>query len=100
MEMQRYPGQEKEILDYYQKNQDAIRQLTAPVFEDKVIDFILEKVNLKEVKVTREDLFDSGIKADSKQKEKKNLKQPQRTNLSLKLKQRKQNLKKISNLLF
>jgi trigger factor len=70
MEMQRYPGQEKEILDYYQKNQDAIRQLTAPVFEDKVIDFILEKVDLKDVKVSREDLFDSGIKEESKSKKK------------------------------
>tara|TARA_B100001057_G_scaffold200996_1_gene201760 strand:- start:799 stop:2238 length:1440 start_codon:yes stop_codon:yes gene_type:complete len=70
MEMQKYPGQEKEILDYYQKNQDAIRQLTAPVFEDKVIDFILEKVVLKDVKVSREDLFDSGIKEESKSKKK------------------------------
>ena len=43
MEMQKYPGQEKEILDYYQKNPDAIRQLSAPLFEDKVIDFVLEK---------------------------------------------------------
>jgi len=71
MEMQRYPGQEKEILDYYQKNQDAIRQLTAPVFEDKVIDFILEKVDLKDVKVSREDLFGSGEKEDLKSKKKK-----------------------------
>ena len=70
MEMQKYPGQEKEILDYYQKNQDAIRQLTAPVFEDKVIDFILEKVDLKDVKVSREDLFDSGMKEESKSKKK------------------------------
>ena len=67
-EMQKYPGQEKEILDYYKKNQDAIRQLTAPVFEDKVIDFILEGVILKDVKVSREDLFDSGIKENKKQK--------------------------------
>tara|TARA_Y100000739_G_C20159708_1_gene262714 strand:- start:7 stop:516 length:510 start_codon:yes stop_codon:yes gene_type:complete len=70
VEMQRYPGQEKEILDYYQKNQDAIGQLTAPVFEDKVIDFILKKVKLKDVKVSREDLFDSGIKDESKSKKK------------------------------
>tara|TARA_B100001057_G_C22777222_1_gene922137 strand:- start:80 stop:1519 length:1440 start_codon:yes stop_codon:yes gene_type:complete len=70
MEMQKYPGQEKEILDYYQKNQDAIRQLTAPVFEDKVVDFILEKVDLKDIKVSREDLFDSGQKDFSKSKKK------------------------------
>ncbi len=94
MEMQRYPGQEKEILDYYQKNQDAIRQLTAPVFEDKVIDFILEKVNLKEVKVTREDLFDSGIKADSKQKEKKKSKASSKNKSKSKTKTEKTKAKK------
>ena len=70
IEMQKYPGQEKEILDYYQKNQDAISQLTAPVFEDKVVDFILEKVDLKDVKVSREDLFDTGLKEESKSKKK------------------------------
>jgi len=71
MEMQKYPGQEKEILDYYQKNQDAIGQLTAPVFEEKVIDFILEKVELKDVKVSREDLFETGVKKASKSEKKK-----------------------------
>ena len=70
MEMQKYPGQEKEILDYYQKNNDAIRQLSAPLFEDKVIDFVLEKVKLKDVKVSREDLFDAGAKAKPKAKAK------------------------------
>ena len=70
MEMQKYPGQEKEILDYYQKNNDAIRQLSAPLFEDKVIDFVLEKVKLKDVKVSREDLFDAGEKAKPKVKAK------------------------------
>ena len=74
MEMQKYPGQEKEILDYYQKNPDAIRQLSAPLFEDKVIDFVLEKVKLKEVKVSREDLFGAvsseNVKAKSKTKTK------------------------------
>jgi trigger factor len=69
-EMQKYPGQEKEILDYYQKNPDAIRQLSAPLFEDKVIDFVLEKVTLKDVKVSREDLFDTGSKAKPKAKPK------------------------------
>lgn len=70
MEMQRYPGQEREILDYYQKNQDAIRQLTAPIFEDKVIDFILDKVVLKDIKVSREDLFETGVKEELKSKKK------------------------------
>ena len=76
MEMQKYPGQEKEILDYYQKNPDAIRQLSAPLFEDKVIDFVLEKVKLKDVKVSREDLFGAGPSenVNSKPKTKKKTK--------------------------
>ena len=76
MEMQKYPGQEKEILDYYQKNPDAIRQLSAPLFEDKVIDFVLEKVKLKDVKVSREDLFGVGPSenVNSKPKTKKKTK--------------------------
>ena len=70
MEMQKYPGQEKEILDYYQKNPEAIRQLSAPLFEDKVIDFVLEKVKLKDVKVSREDLFNAGPAENSNPKSK------------------------------
>ena len=94
MEMQRYPGQEKEILDYYQKNQDAIRQLTAPVFEDKVIDFILEKVDLKDVKVSREDLFDSGVKEEPKSKKKTKSKATSGNNSKPKSKAKKVSAKK------
>ncbi|RPF91322.1 MAG: trigger factor [Rhizobiales bacterium TMED168] len=93
-EMQKYPGQEKEILDYYQKNQDAIRQLTAPVFEDKVIDFILEKVNLRDVKVSREDLFDSGIKENKKPKKKAKTKSTPASNSKPVSKSKKATIKK------
>ena len=56
--------------------------------------FILEKVNLKEVKVTREDLFDSGIKADSKQKEKKKSKATSKNKSKSKTKTEKTKAKK------
>ena len=92
--MQKYPGQEKEILDYYQKNQDAIRQLTAPVFEDKVIDFILERVNLRDVKVSREDLFDSGIKENKKPKKKAKTKSTPASNSKPVSKSKKATIKK------
>ena len=36
-ELQRYPGREKEILDYFKKNPEAQNQLSGPVFEDKII---------------------------------------------------------------
>ena len=56
-ELQRYPGREKEILDYFKKNPDAQNQLSGPVFEDKIIDFILELAEVKEKVVNVEDLY-------------------------------------------
>ena len=51
------PGREKEVWDYYRKNANALAQLRAPIYEDKVVDFILELANVTEKKVTREDLY-------------------------------------------
>jgi trigger factor len=51
------PGREKEVWDYYRSNANALAQLRAPIFEDKVVDFILELANVTEKKVSKEDLF-------------------------------------------
>ena len=51
------PGREKEVWDYYRSNANALAQLRAPIYEDKVVDFILELAQVTEKKVTREDLF-------------------------------------------
>jgi trigger factor len=51
------PGREKEVWDYYRNNANALAQLRAPIYEDKVVDFILELANVTEKTVTREDLF-------------------------------------------
>jgi trigger factor len=51
------PGREKEVWEFYQKNPTALAQLRAPIYEDKVVDFILELANVTEKKVTREDLY-------------------------------------------
>ncbi|MDQ1078649.1 trigger factor [Pseudoroseomonas cervicalis] len=50
-EAQRYPGQERAVLEFFQKNPQAIENLRAPIFEEKVVDFMLElaKVSEKEV---------------------------------------------------
>jgi trigger factor len=55
-EAQRYPGQEKQVIEFFAKNTQAREQLTAPLLEEKVIDFILSKANVKEKTVSREDL--------------------------------------------
>ena len=51
------PGREKEVWDFYRNNANALAQLRAPIFEDKVVDFILELASVTEKKVSREELF-------------------------------------------
>ena len=51
------PGREKEVWDFYRNNPNALAQLRAPIYEDKVVDFILELANVTEKKVTREELY-------------------------------------------
>ena len=56
-ELQKYPGREKEILEYFKNNPDAQNQFSGPVFEDKIIDFISELAEVKEKFVSEEDLY-------------------------------------------
>ena len=51
------PGREKEVWDYYRSNAQALAQLRAPIYEDKVVDFILELATVTEKKVTKDELF-------------------------------------------
>jgi trigger factor len=51
------PGREKEVWDYYRNNANALAQLRAPIYEEKVVDFILELANVTEKKVAREELY-------------------------------------------
>jgi trigger factor len=51
------PGREKEVWDYYRNNANALAQLRAPIYEDKVVDFILELANVTEKKVSRDELY-------------------------------------------
>jgi len=51
------PGREKEVWDFYRNNPQALAQLRAPIYEDKVVDFILELANVTEKKVSKDELF-------------------------------------------
>jgi trigger factor len=51
------PGQEKRVWEYYRNNPAALAAVRAPLFEDKVIDFLLELANVTEKQVSREELF-------------------------------------------
>jgi trigger factor len=45
-EAQRHPGQERQVIEFFQNNPQALANLRAPIFEDKVVDFILEQANV------------------------------------------------------
>jgi trigger factor len=56
-EAQRFPGSERQVLDYYRKNPEAAGNLRAPIFEEKVVDYIVELAKPAERKVTPQQLL-------------------------------------------
>jgi len=79
-EARRYPGQEKEVFEYYQNTPQALESLRAPIYEEKTVDFILEICSVIDTKVKFDELVklaeeaeqplkkDSSKKAASKKK--------------------------------
>jgi hypothetical protein len=59
-EARRHPGYERQVIDFYRKSPDAINNLRAPIFEEKVVDFILELAKPAERKVTPQELMSGG----------------------------------------
>lgn len=53
----RFPGQEKAVYEYYEKNPAALAELRAPIFEDKVVDFVIERAAPVDKKVSKDELF-------------------------------------------
>jgi trigger factor len=60
-----FPGQEQQVWDYYRKNPQAMAQLRAPLYEEKVVDFISELATVTDKTVSKDELFkqDEDIKA-------------------------------------
>ena len=56
-EARRHPGYERQVLDFYRQNPEAVGHLRAPIFEDKVVDFIVELANVEERKISPQDLL-------------------------------------------
>ena len=52
-----FAGQEQRVWDYFRQNPEAVASLRAPIFEEKVVDFMLELADVTEKKVSREELF-------------------------------------------
>jgi trigger factor len=68
MEARRYPGQEQAVIKYFRENPQALAQLRAPLYEDKVVDFILEMAQVTDKTVTREELEAEPEDVDAKPK--------------------------------
>jgi trigger factor len=56
-EVRRHPGYERQALDFYRQNPEAVASLRAPIFEDKVVDFIVEMAKVPERRVSPQELL-------------------------------------------
>ncbi len=52
-----FPGQEQQVWEYYRSNPQALASLRAPIYEEKVVDFLIELSKVTEKKVAREELY-------------------------------------------
>jgi trigger factor len=52
-----FPGQEQQVWDFYRNNPQALASLRAPIYEEKVVDFLVELAKVTEKKVAREELY-------------------------------------------
>jgi trigger factor len=69
-----FPGQEQQVWDYFRKNPQAMAGIRAPIFEDKVVDFILELAEVTEKQVSRDELLADDEETTSRPKIGKNKK--------------------------
>ena len=56
-EARNFPGQERQVIEFFQKDPNAMAQLRAPIYEDKVVDHILDTAKVKEETVSKDDLL-------------------------------------------
>jgi trigger factor len=69
-EAMRYPGQERQVMEFYTKNSELKEQLRAPIFEEKTVDFILELAKVDEKSVTPEELVKAARAAEEAEEDK------------------------------
>ena len=78
-----FPGQEQQVVEQYRRNPQAVASLRAPIFEDKVVDYVLELAKVADKKVSREMLYaqddeESGVAKPAKGKSKDKAKEKAR----------------------
>ncbi len=63
-QLRQFPGREQALMDYYRNNPDAVVGLRAPIFEEKVVDYLLELVAVTEREVPPEELLSQDADED------------------------------------
>ncbi|RYG07277.1 MAG: trigger factor, partial [Caulobacteraceae bacterium] len=56
-EARNYPGQERQVLDFYRQNPNAAAQMRAPIYEEKVVDLIFSQAETTDTPITKEELL-------------------------------------------
>lgn len=62
-----FPGQEHQVVEFYQKNPAHVEELRGPIFEDKVVDYIFGQVKTKEKKVSPEELVQMDLEENAEE---------------------------------
>jgi len=70
-EAQKYPGREKDFIELYRNNPEAMASMRAPIFEEKVVDFILELAKVNDREVSVEELMEVSEGEEAEKEEKK-----------------------------
>jgi trigger factor len=75
---QQHQGQEQAVMEFYKSNPEAMQQITAPLYEEKVVDFVLELANVNDKDVTVEQMMEV-FEKDNKESNKKEKKPKKKT---------------------
>ncbi len=70
-QLRQFPGQEKQILDYFRNTPGAAASLRAPLFEEKVIDHLLSEISVTDKTVTKDELMADDEDGEGKSEAKK-----------------------------
>ena len=96
-QLRNYPGQEKNIRDFYQKNPNELVKLRGPVFEDKVIDLIKSKAKIITKTLSKDELIKLFNKEEESQNNQKKQKKSEKGPSETKTKAKKTVTSKISS---
>ena len=95
-QMSMYPGQEKQIRDYYQKNPSEITRLRGPIYEDKIVELVKSKAKITVKEVNKKELEELVKELSSDLKSKSSKSSDDKSKKETKLEDKSKSSKKIS----